>query len=147
TFPKTNKKRPYTIASTPHDAVLEFIIKLYTDRDGVSKDFSLLNVGDVLDISMPFGILSYKGDGLFIAAGVGITPFLSMMRTHKGNHTLLYANKEHKDIIFEQELRVLAPHSIFFLSREERQGYMFGRIDEQIIKQYYTNQEIYVCGP
>ncbi|MFT4310251.1 MAG: FAD-binding oxidoreductase [Candidatus Woesearchaeota archaeon] len=142
------QQKPYTIASSPHDAVLEFIIKIYKDHQGVSLLFASLHIGDTLTISAPFGIFTYNGqDALFIAAGVGITPFLSMLRTYKGNHTLLFSNKEHKDIIFEQELRILASTSVFFLSREQREGYVYGRIDAAAITQYYKQHAIYVCGP
>ena len=55
----------------------------------------------------------YKGEGVFIAGGAGITPFLSIFRylnskNEINNNILIFANKTKADIIHEEELKSLA---------------------------------------
>lgn len=146
------KKRPFTFASTNEDENIEMIIKKYK---GVTKEMHDLQVGDELLIDNPWGSFRYKGKGVFIAGGAGITPFLSIFRKLKRNselqgNFLIYSNKTQKDIILEQELKeMLKENVIFTLTSEQKQGYEYGRINEEIIKKYVKNfnQLFYICGP
>src|SRR3989344_6881156 len=66
------KKKPFTITSLNEDLVLEFMIKIYEERDGFTKKLDSLKPGDEITIEDASGKLNYKGHGLFIAAGTGI---------------------------------------------------------------------------
>jgi predicted ferric reductase len=52
---------------------LEFTNKIYDSHNGVTK-IRKLKHGDV--IIRVWGAIEYKGEGLFIAGGAGVTPFL-----------------------------------------------------------------------
>ena len=57
---------------------------------------------------------------MFIAGGIGITPFMSMLRHMRAVKTnrkvlLLYANKTSMDIIFQEELKQMVEEKIFNL--------------------------------
>lgn len=147
-----DKQRPLTICSGEKDTILEFIIKIYPGNEAVTGKLNTLDVGDELLVGEPFGNLSYKGPGLFIAAGTGITPFIAILRGLKGpigKNRLLFINKSWKDIIFERELKsILGENVRFILSREKREGYDYGHIDKAYLKaQIGEEQNFYICGP
>lgn len=150
-----DKKRPFTFSSLNEANVLEFIIKIYPSHDGVTEKLSQLRAGDELILHDIFGKITYKGSGVFIAGGAGITPFLSILRDLKEkdqlqDNTLLFSNKTAKDIILEEELKdLLGDKAIFTLTRENNPNYRNGRINKDFIKQYVSNfdQYFYICGP
>ncbi len=149
------KARPFTITSIPQHNYLEFIIKSYTAKNGMTKAVSDLVIGDELIIGQPWGALQFKTPGLFIAAGTGITPFISMFRMLSlrgqlfGNR-LLVANRRLCDIIHKEELANYFPddfHSI--LSEEKLSGHRSGFISKELVSELLppVNSSIYLCGP
>lgn len=147
--------REFTFTSTNQDRVLEFTIKEYSDHDGVTKQIHTLEPGDDIVLHSPFGTIQYKGRGVFLAGGVGITPFIAILRhlrktnQLKGN-TLFFSNKETKDIILEKELRhMFGDQLILTLTRDDADGYEHGRIDRAMIEKHVKdlNQKFYICGP
>ena len=149
------QSQPFTMTSLNDARVLEFTIKRYPEHKGVTDKLHQLNPGDELILSDMFGTIRYRRPGIFIAAGAGVTPFIAILRQlAKDNklegNTLLFSNKEHKDIILEREFKnMLKERCILTLTREEREGYEYGRIDENFIKKHVMdfNQEFYICGP
>jgi ferredoxin-NADP reductase len=103
----TEERRPFTFTCLPDADFLEFTIKTYPSRKGVTNQLLQLRPGDELILHDVWGAISYQGEGIFIAGGAGITPFLSIfryLRTQnkiKGNK-LIFANKTIADIIHEQ---------------------------------------------
>jgi hypothetical protein len=148
--------RPFTFTSLNEDNYLEFIIKEYPDHNGVTKAIHELNIGDELIITEPVGTIKYKGEGIFLAGGVGITPFISIFRDLErkqklNGNTLIFSNKTKNDIIIEDELKKMfsQKHLILTLSEEKENGYAYGRIDKSILTKYIkdVNQYFYACGP
>ncbi|MCL5674612.1 MAG: FAD-binding oxidoreductase [Candidatus Omnitrophica bacterium] len=146
---------PFTPTSLNDDKVIEFIIKQYHDRRGLTEKLHRLQSGDELIIQDVFGDIKYKGAGTFIAGGTGITPFIAILRQVrkenrlKGN-TLFFSNKTWKDIILERELEVyLGANCIFTLTEEKKTGYENGSINESFLKKNVkdVSQYFYVCGP
>ena len=74
--------RPFTFTCLNSDDHLEFTIKTYTDHDGVTNKLRGINAGDELIVHEVYGAITYKGPGIFIAGGAGITPFISIPRSH-----------------------------------------------------------------
>ncbi|MCB2182437.1 MAG: hypothetical protein KQH63_10455 [Desulfobulbaceae bacterium] len=153
---KDEEGRPFTPTSLNDDHVIEFTVKRYADHKGVTDKLHTLEPGDELLMSDPFGTINYKGAGVFITAGAGLTPFLSIFRElartsgSLDSHTLLFSNKTSADIICEKELRhYFGKHDIFTLTREIHPGYRHGRIDKELIQDAISslNQHFYVCGP
>lgn len=144
------QKKPFTIASSEDNPNLEFIIKIYSEREGITKKLDKLKVGDELVIEDPRGKIKYKGEGTFIAAGTGIAPFISIVKKlgKNKNNILIYSNKTKEDIILEDELRSLFEEVIFTLTREKREGYENGRINKEFLKEKIKdfNQNFYLCG-
>jgi len=147
------EKRPVTFSSTNENLVLELIIKKYPG--GITEKIHELSPGDELIITDPFGVMHYKGEGIFFAGGAGITPFLSIFRSLKNQNKinknmLIFSNKTAEDIINEKELaNMLGKNLILILTKEKKQGYESKRIDEQFIKDKIKafNKQFYICGP
>ena len=154
--PVWNKeKRPFTFTCLPEDDYLEFTIKTYPSHKGVTSELLGLKPGDELIIHDVWGAISYKGKGVFIAGGAGVTPFISIFRYLKSinqieGNKLIFANKTKADIICEEELRDLLGSSfINILSAETIDGYEHGMITEEFLKKNIevTGNKMYVCGP
>jgi len=150
-----DEKRPFTFTSLNSADYLEFTIKIYTDHDGITNKLGNLKPGSELIIRDVWGDIHYKGDGTFIAGGAGITPFISIFRDLKqknkiGSNFLIFANKTVKDIILENELKLLLGKSfVNILSGEKASGYSFGTINKEFLKKIIParTSNYYLCGP
>lgn len=150
-----DKLRPFTFTSLTEWEYLEFIIKIYKDHQGVTQMLERINEGGELILHAVFGAIQYKGPGVFLAAGAGITPFISIFRNlHSkkmlwGNQ-LIYSNKTSYDVILESELRkMLKDNFINVYTRERVIGFMGRRIDRNFLMDHINDfgQNFYVCGP
>lgn len=157
----SDKFRPFTFTSLDTDSFLEFIIKMYPVEDnpkhtGVTEKIGELKVGNEFLIKRPFGDITYKGSGLFLAGGTGITPFYSIFKDlnkrnlSKGNR-LVFSNSFEKDIFLEDELKKLLENEniCFTLTQDKKKDYEYGRIDEEMIRDFNMSSDsyYYVCGP
>jgi hypothetical protein len=150
-----NVRRAFSFASAADEDYLSFIIKIYPERDGVTARLDAASVGDEVVITDAFGKLQYKGPGLFITAGSGITPFYSILSMLKkqgklAGHGLLFSNRTARDIILRKELEeMLGNRCIFTLTREEKAAYEHGHIDLGFVKRFMQpdDQYFYICGP
>ena len=150
-----DKKRPFTFTCLPDNDYLEFTIKTYPLHKGVTNELLQLKNNDELILHDVFGAIAYKSEGLFIAGGAGVTPFISIFRylqskNEIGNNMLLFANKIKADIILEQEFKkLLGNNFINILSDEKADGYAHGQITEDFLKAYIdtSKKNVYVCGP
>ncbi len=150
-----DKKNPFTFTCLPEDNYLEFTIKTYPSHKSVTNELLQLKIHDELILHEVFGAISYKGEGIFIAGGAGITPFISIFRDLKSkneieNNKLIFANKKKNDIILEDEFKkLLGNNFINILSDEKVEGYANGQITEDFIKANSggINKLFYLCGP
>lgn len=161
-------RRAYSICSSPQSEELKVAIKAVENGTFSVYATSELKIGDILEVHEPEGkfILNPEATKNYIAfaAGSGITPVLSMVKTTLSNSdasfTLIYCNKSEADTIFKNELESLQSefsnrfnlHYIF--SRQNVEGSLFGRIDEGFtnyyVKNIYKNTRFdaaYLCGP
>ena len=147
--------RPFTFTALNDESYLEFTIKRYADHHGVTDKLHQLEPGDELIIRDVWGAIEYKGPGYFIAGGAGITPFIAILRAlHTENkitgNTLFFSNKTAGDTIYEQELKdMLGNQAVFILTREHKEGYKSGYINEKFLEQNIADpgKHFYVCGP
>ena len=150
-----NEKRPFTFTCLPDNDFLEFSIKTYPSHKGVTNELLQLKENDELILHDVFGAIAYKSEGLFIAGGAGVTPFICILRDlHSknkiGDNKLIFANKTRSDIILAGEFKILlGKNFINILSDEKVNGYVYGQITEDFLKDYIKDspKNIYVCGP
>jgi len=149
------EKRPFTFTCLPDSDFLEFTIKTYPSHKGVTNELLKLKTDEELILHDVFGTITYKGEGIFIAGGAGITPFISIFRylqskKETGNNKLIFANKTKSDIILEKEFKSILGHNFFnILSDEVIDGYAHGQITEEFLKAHLSEstENIYICGP
>jgi 3-ketosteroid 9alpha-monooxygenase subunit B len=111
--------RCYSLCSSP-DAGDRPSITVKRTADGYASNWLLDNVvpGFVLEVLPPAGTFtprSLDGDFLLFAAGSGITPVMSILksvlRAGTGRVVLVYANRDERSVIFGSMLRELAAAS------------------------------------
>lgn len=155
------KKHAFTFTSLCSDPNLEFTIKgypvsQYPNHSGMTEQLHKLEIGDELLLDDPWGTIEYKGTGVFLAAGAGITPFIAIFRDLDNknkleNNKLIFSNKTAGDIILKDEFKKIFPQNNFIntLTQENNDKYEYGRIDEEFIKKHINNfsQNYYICGP
>jgi ferredoxin-NADP reductase len=152
-----DERRPFTPTSLPGDGVVEFTIKRYSDHHGVTEHLHGLPSGARLRMSEPFGTIRYRGPGVFLAGGAGMTPFLSILRHLAGEggegigaSALFFSNKTRADVFCERELRhALGERCVLLTTREATPGYLHRRIDRELLAERVRDfgQRFYVCGP
>jgi len=165
-------RRAYSICSTPESAELRVAIKEV--EGGTFSTFAnqSLKEGDTLEVAPPEGrfvldsaFAKAKKTYLAFAAGSGITPIMSMIKTTletstESSFVLVYGNKRPEDTIFRDALLALKNQykdrfSIEFIYSQSREdGAHFGRIMKStvnfVVKNKYASHEFsdyYLCGP
>ncbi len=150
-----DERRPFTFTSLNDWDHLEFTIKIYPERNGVTNQLGKLKTGDELLLHDVWGAIHYKEEGTFIAGGAGVTPFIAIFRQLRkdkklGNNKLIFSNRAHRDIILKDEFTaMLGDNFINTITQEKVAGYDHHRIDEEYLKEKVSNfnQQFYICGP
>ena len=164
-------RRSYSICASPKDNELRVAIKKVEGGKFSGYANAELKEGDILDVMPPLGKFSPKVDAehkeyLAIAAGSGITPIMSIMKTvledePNSSFTLIYGNRSRNSVIFREQIEGLKNQYMqrlrlfHILSREYMDVPLFnGRIDAEKIEQFSKTlvpikeiDEAFICGP
>lgn len=165
-------RRNYSICSSPLDHELKIAIKKIPNGIFSSYANEVLQKGDVLDVMPATGKFytelssENKNNYFAFAAGSGITPILSIIKTTlqtepNSSFTLVYGNRNRYSILFKDTIEAFKNkwlnrfRVIYILSREKTDTDLhFGRIDaekcEQILKTTIPLKNIsafFLCGP
>lgn len=146
--------RTFSIASY-EKGLMRFIIKnvgSYT-----SRIFNELNLGERCTIKYPFGDLFNKKREyerhLFIAGGVGITPYFSLIKYYElkglsNNIHLFYSVRFYDELLNYENLKnTLGKNMEVFVTREKVDNCYNGRISiEDISRVADKETNIYICG-
>mgnify|MGYP000008697075 FL=1 len=162
-------RRAYSICATPESGEIRVAIKKVAKGVFSTYATTALKVGDAIEITAPEGRFLLIPDAnknyIGFAAGSGITPILSMLKSvlqteTTATFTLVYGNKSAADTIFYEELNQLKEtypgrfklHYIF--SRENVKNSLRGRIDGNVTNYFVKNMyketsfdAAYLCGP
>lgn len=149
------ERRPFTFTGLNDWENLEFTIKIYDDHEGVTNQLGKLKAGDELILHDIWGAIHYKGEGVFIAGGAGVTPFIAILRQlYKdgkiGDNKLIFSNRASEDIILKEEFeKMLGDNFINTLTDEKTEKYDNRMIDEAYLGEKIKNlsQYFYICGP
>lgn len=156
------KTRAYSICSAPGSPHIDLSIKIH--EQGFTKVLSNLEVGSVQTLIGPFGDFVFEPERdkkvVFIAGGIGVTPFMSMIRfiaskNLQNEAVLFFSNRTISSIPFKAELDSIqkAHHNVrvvYVITREQVPGYECGRMTEATIFKYINNPSefiFYSCGP
>ncbi|RYY90909.1 MAG: phenylacetate-CoA oxygenase/reductase subunit PaaK [Chitinophagaceae bacterium] len=165
-------RRNYSLCSSPLDGTLRVAVKKVEGGVFSSWANEELKAGDVLESLPPTGKFCIDLDAahqkhyVFFAAGSGITPVLSLLKTilasePKSRCTLVYGNRSKTSIIFKEELEALKDKHIdrfrlyHVLSREKTDVVLnYGRIDRDKCALLFDKvidlascDDFFVCGP
>jgi ring-1,2-phenylacetyl-CoA epoxidase subunit PaaE len=160
-------RRAYSLCAAPKEDKLKVAIKEVEDGTFSTYANRELIEGTVLDVHSPEGNFVYtpsthSGAIALFAAGSGITPIMSILKTaleYGATVALLYGNKSPEETIFYAELNALAEkHSNFYLkyvySQARAENALAGRIDSTAVNYVVKNQmkdtdfkHYYICGP
>ncbi|HJP64435.1 MAG TPA: hypothetical protein VJ844_13405 [Mucilaginibacter sp.] len=146
--------RPFTFTGTNDRDHLEFTIKIYRSHAGVTAKLLDVNEGDELIIHEVFGAIHYKGPGLFLAGGAGITPFLAIFReqlrhSDLSGSTLFFANRNEKDIFLHDELKGMFRENYIDILSEPTPPMQPAFIEMKMLKEEVLKGTslFYICGP
>ena len=161
-------RRSYTIASSPsRPNVIELTIKRVQQGRMSNWLHDNLKVGDQIAISGPMGRFSCQLEQttdklLFISAGSGITPVMSMSRylhdtADPRDVVFLYSARTEQDLVFRDELHFIAnrnPHfrPVFTLTGAGSQAWpgLTGRISATSLEDAapdFRERTVFLCGP
>lgn len=168
-------RRSYSLSESPQaDAPLEFTVKRVPSGLVSNHLNDHLEVGQSLKVMPPFGSFHltprpvHQRTHYFFAAGSGITPIYSMLRTalelepHSRCH-LLFANRGHESVLFRDRLerlgqrhgkRLTIHHLWSQPSWNSPKPWRTGRLDGKILEAflevcppYAQDTQYYICGP
>lgn len=165
-------RRSYSLCSSPLDKQWKVAIKQIDDGKFSNYANNVLKAGDTLEVMPPNGRFyvevqpEQQKNYIAFAAGSGITPILSIIKTHlqlEPNCTfqLFYINQAVSTIILKEEIEGLRNQFLerfqvyHFLTKEERNVPLFnGRIDEEKLDVIFKNfvdkdslDDVFICGP
>ena len=164
-------RRDYSLCTSPSSGKLTVAVKEVESGTFSKYANQVLKVGDTLDVAKPQGRFVFNPDTsknrtiVAFAAGSGITPVLSILKTvleeePNSQFVLVYGNKTLNDTIFLNELLDIQ-HQYkerltiqFVYSQSQEENALFGRIEKStvnfILKNKYKHVNIdafYLCGP
>lgn len=165
-------RRSYSICAGVDDPQLQVAVKRVDGGRFSTYANESLKAGDAIEVMPPAGSFTcaldpaYEKSYLCIAAGSGITPVISIVKTilarePKSHVTLLYGNQKVASIMFREELELLKNRYmqrfqlIHILSRENRDtDILNGRIDNRKggelmrgLLDLDRTDEFFLCGP
>ena len=155
-------RKPFSIANKPKGVndFIEFCVKIIPG--GLASEFiKKLKIGEDVELFGPAGrfvINSYEKDLIFIASGVGIAPFMSMIPDllHNGFQKriiLLKSARTEEDSLYDKELDALTKmHSNFefyniFSNPKDKEldwGYLQDFLEEYVPEDFKGN--FFLCG-
>jgi 3-ketosteroid 9alpha-monooxygenase subunit B len=150
--------RCYSLSSSPHtDGRLQVTVKRTADGYGSNWICDEVSAGTELECLPPAGVFtprSLDDDLLLFAAGSGITPVISIVKSAlaegTGRVTLVYANRDEQSVIFAAVLaELVARHPERFAVvhwLESVQGLPTAAALATLVRPY-RGREAFVCGP
>ncbi|HET7144655.1 MAG TPA: hypothetical protein VFI68_11600, partial [Anaerolineales bacterium] len=150
-----NESHPFTISSAPSEDVLRLTIKA---SGNFTRDlFSNLQAGMDAIIEGAYGMFDYKTSGqkqVWVAGGIGVTPFLSFIRDMNGNlgHDVdfYYTVRHREEAVFVDEIKAAAKKNPRLKAHIRFSSTDGSLTIEDILKNAGGNlreHHVYMCGP
>lgn len=145
---------PFTVAGASPEEGLVLVIK--ASGDFTRRLHEQLEVGRKVRVEGAYGMLDYrrgKAEQVWIAGGIGITPFLSWLRAWDDSERqvdFFYAVRTVDDSLFVDEIVELVadrPEIAFHLNVSSRDGTLTPKRVEEAVRGPLDAKSVYMCGP
>lgn len=159
---KPKQYRAYSISTIADDGTgLSVIIKKVEKGYGTAKIFDGFKVGDMIELKGPMGnelVIDPDAEKvLFVANGIGITPFIAMAKSslrdlpHVKQVKLLAGQRKRDELIYNEYFRELGSATQFeyipILSRDKFSGLKSGYVSDAIREMHHLKgYKVYMCG-
>ncbi|MBU6323307.1 MAG: hypothetical protein KGI41_00285 [Patescibacteria group bacterium] len=158
-------RRYFTIASSPTEGDVHLGVKFYKKASSFKRALAAMKIGDKISVSHLAGEFTLPRDPkkklAFIAGGIGVTPFRSMIqylvdKKEPRSVVMLYANRKAEDVsyedVFEKAQNELGIRTVYALSDEKGPipGAHAGSVDAELIRKKipdYAERIFYISGP
>jgi len=149
-----SESHPYSFSSSNRERLVKFVVKNLGDY---TANLSKVDVGDEAYLRGPHGSFSYLNTKnkkqVWIAGGIGVSPFLSMARSLRKNSAydieMFYCTKTHSEQVFFNDLNKIAKkHKRFNLRGicEDEQGFLTAERIQAIVPDL-NERDVFICGP
>jgi len=140
--------RHYSLTSSPKtvDHYEISVLRTTPSRGGSTYIHDVLSVGDTLEVTSPINAFPLSRDArhsVFIAGGIGITPFYSMMEAlclAGQSFELHYAARSHDRFLPVSDF---SERTTFHVDKDGRSGLDI----DALLKRIARESDLYVCGP
>jgi predicted ferric reductase len=150
-----NESHPFTISSGPGEDVLRLTIKACGDY--TRHLFSHLQTGMDAVVEGAYGMFNYKTGGqkqIWVACGIGVTPFLSFIRDMQGGlvHDVdfYYTVRHPEEAVFTDEIKAAAKQNPRLKAHIRFSSTDGSLTVEEIVKNAggsLREHHVYLCGP
>jgi predicted ferric reductase len=150
---------PFSLTASTKEGLLRISAKALGD---FTSNLSNLKPGAIAEIQGPFGGFTFLKTSnkkqVWIAGGIGVTPFVSMARTLRDSAddpryqdldiTLIYSAHKETDLVYLEELKGIESLSsglklVSWVG--EQKGYITASDIQEVIA--LENKDIFICGP
>ncbi len=155
-------RRYFTVASAPTEDAVRLGVKFYPASSAFKRTLGAMERGDKIHAAQLAGSFTLPSDPkkklAFLAGGIGITPFRSMLQYLLDRHearpiVVLYGSENNEDIAYrdvlgaaEKELGIPTIHAV---ARGAKRGQYPGFIDAKLIRTIpdFRERTFYISGP
>lgn len=163
-YDSRGNRRTFTIASSPTESEVHLGLKFYEPASTYKAQFERLKPGSVVYGSQLAGNFTLDGNEekklAFIAGGIGITPFRSMLKYLTDNTisvdvVLLYIVNDAREFAYAKEIREAARVGVKAIPvvtdlQYSQPGVVTGKLDEELLRREipdYHERTFYISGP
>ena len=149
----THQFHPFSITSAPGQPELKVVVKAVGDY---TRAMRALERGATARVEGPYGEFSYQlvsnAKQIWVAGGIGVTPFLSMARSLLGSEVdvdLFYCVKTRDEAYFADEFRAVQDATAalrVFLCVEQEEGFITAEYIEERAAGL-ADRDVLICGP
>jgi ferredoxin-NADP reductase/Na+-translocating ferredoxin:NAD+ oxidoreductase RnfD subunit len=152
-FDFRGNRRSFTVASSPTEDTIQLGVKFYTPSSAFKYTLSNLKPGDTIYVSQLAGNFILNGNEtkklVFIAGGIGITPFRSMIKyitdtKTQVDLTLLYVVGDASELAYLEEFKQAEPYGVKLIKVVHEQ------LNKDLITKLipdYSDRFFYISGP
>jgi predicted ferric reductase len=150
-----DESHPFTISSAPHEDVLRVTVK--ASGDFTRALFHDLKAGSDAIVEGPYGMFDYKSGGqkqIWIAGGIGVTPFLAFLRDMRDpldrNVDFYYTMRHRDEVLFLNEIEATGMKNPRLRVQIRYSASGGSLTTEEIVRNAggdVSGHDIYMCGP